>query len=356
MAPATAGTAAYLYSRLAEAGVRQSSAVQAAILYGLATPVLYRTAYLNHNLLAADAGFIALLLLWDPSGKPVTSRRAILAGMLAGFAFLCDYSGVVVILVAGLYAWLRGSVGQCTGRRWRVLALYGIGVFPAVAVLWIYQASAFGSLFRPSQHYMRPTAPTSLGYRGFAWPSPSLLWANFFDPRFGLFAYCPALMLGLVAPLVSRVKHRIPRRETWILLLYFGLFVLFCAANQYSWLQPSTGFRYLVAVVPGLALLSMQVAQALPRMAAWAIAAVSLAQSFIMAAAHENSLGASLHRLLTRQFALPWMTRLRDAGVPIDRTFPATMLALLLLGLALLWLKPALGHSRTLRMSKVTAN
>jgi hypothetical protein len=354
MAPATAGTAVYLCSRLSQAGVPQVSAAQAAILYGLATPVLYRTAYLNHNLLVGDAGITALLLLWDPQGRPLAAKRAILAGMLTGFALLCDYSGVVVVVVAALYTWLR-SAGLQTEQRWRVLLAYGAGVFPGVAALGIYQAWAFGSLFRPSQHYMTPTAPTSLGYRGFSWPSPALLWANFFDPRFGLFAYCPALLLGLAAPFVTRVAHSVPRRETWILLLYFGLFVLFCAANQYSWLQPLTGFRYLVPVVPALALLALQVAQSFPRLVGWAIAAASLGQSFLMAAAHANSLRASVDALLTRRLVLAWMTRLSEAGVQIGRAAPWVTFGLLGLALALTWL-PAIRPDKVLSSAKVNAS
>jgi hypothetical protein len=355
VAPATAGAAAYLCSRLSQAGVPLLSAAQAAILYGVATPVLYRAAYLNHNLLAGNAGVTALLLLWDPQDKPLAARQAILAGMLAGFALLCDYSGVVVVVVAALYTWLR-SVRLHAGERWRLLLAYGAGVFPAVAALAIYQAWAFGSLFRPSQHYMTPTAPTALGYRGFSWPSPALLWANFFDPRFGLFAYCPALMLGLAAPFVTRVAHRVPRRETWILLLYFGLFVLFCAANQYSWLQPLTGFRYLVPVVPGLALLAMQVAESLPRFVGAAIAAASLGQSLLMAAAHENSLPASVDSLLTRRLLLPWMTRLNDAGVQIGSAVPWVTFGLLGLALVLIWAVPSMRGGRVVPAAKVAAS
>src|SRR5262249_48207068 len=66
MAPATAGAAAYMHARLMDAGVSAASAAQVALLCGLATPVLFRTGYLNHNLLVGDAGITALLLLWDP--------------------------------------------------------------------------------------------------------------------------------------------------------------------------------------------------------------------------------------------------------------------------------------------------
>jgi hypothetical protein len=355
MAPATAGAAAYLCSRVTQAGVPARSAALVAILYGLATPVLYRTAHLNHNLLVADAGIIALLVLWDPASEPLAPRRAVIAGSLAGYALLCDYSGVVVVIVTVLYVWLR-SAGVSGSQRLRVVAACVAGILPFVLALAIYQAWAFGSLYRPSQHFMTPTSPTSRGYRGFDWPSVSLLWANFFDPRFGLFAYCPALILALAAPFVKRVRYRLPKRETWILLLYFWLFVLFCAANQYSWLQPLTGFRYLTPVIPGLALLAMQVAQALPRTVQWLLAGTALTQSLIMAGAHENNLRLSVTTLFNRHFQLPWMIRFGHVGLPLTGTLPAVTFLLLVLVLGLIWLKPVRGADSHLEVAKVAAN
>ncbi|HLH44921.1 MAG TPA: hypothetical protein VKV74_18170 [Bryobacteraceae bacterium] len=326
MAPATAATMAYLCLRLLQAGIAASSAAAAAILCGLATPLLYRAAYLNHNLLAADAGFVALLLAWDPKGGPSTALRAALAGLLAGYALLCDYSGVVVIAVVGAYVLLRKPAAAIA---------FALGVAPMVAALFVYQMWAFGSFYRPSQHFMTPTAPTSHGYRGFDWPSARLLWANFFDPRFGLFAYCPALLLAFAAPLARRGSFRIPRLETWVLFAYFGLFVLFCACNQYSWLQPSTGFRYLVPVVPGLALLAMQACQSLPSAVKWMASLAALLQSLILAAAHENSFGLSVRSLIARRFRLPWMMRLSDLGVHAPWAAPAAALGLV--AAALVW-------------------
>lgn len=346
MAPATAGTAAFLCLRLSEAGVPAASAAIAAILYGLATPVLFRAAHLNHNLLVCDAGFTALLLLWDPGDRPLRPAGAALSGFLAGYAVLCDYSGIVVVIVTALYVWLRTGAQPVT-QRWSVISAYAAGVVPGVAALVIYQAWAFGSFYKPSQHYMVPTAPTSRGYRGFDWPSPPLLWANFFDPRFGLFAYCPALLLAFAAPFTARVRYRVPRRETWILFTYFALFVLFCAANQYSWLQPLTGFRYLVPVVPALALLAMQAAQALPRAVAWTIAGASCVQSLILAAAHRNDVRLAVSTLWHRRFALPWMIRLRDAGAPVNWVWTLVTFASLAVMLTLIWLAPRADSGRS---------
>jgi len=187
---------------------------------------------------------------------------------------------------------------------------------------------------------MTPTAPTSHGYRGFDWPSPALMWANFFDPRFGLFAYCPALILALAAPFTKRVQYRLPNREKVVLLTYFALFVLFCAANQYSWLQPATGFRYLVPVVPALALLALEAAQALPTVVRWTIAGASCMQSLILAAAHQNDVRLVLGTLWRRRFALPWMIRLGQAGARVTWVWTLVTFALLAVGVGSIWLVP----------------
>jgi len=115
-----------------------------ALLYGIATPVLFRTGHLNHNLLVGDAGIVALLLLWDAEDRPLSPGCAVLAGLLAGYAILCDYSGVVVAFVTFLYAWMRSG-----GRPVRVVAAFAAGCSPGVGALALYQAWAFGSLFLP---------------------------------------------------------------------------------------------------------------------------------------------------------------------------------------------------------------
>jgi hypothetical protein len=339
MAPVTAGAFAFLCARLASTGITGGNAAAASLLCGLATPILFRTAHLNHNLLVADAGFAALLLLWDPHGRHLAPRSAAVAGLLAGYAVLCDFSGLVVIAITGVYVWLRSSESEQAGiGRWRVLAAYGVGLLPGIVALMLYQAWAFGSFYRPSQHYMQPTAPTSRGYRGFDWPSLSLMWANFWDPRFGLFAYCPPLLLAFGAPFLKHIRYRVPRREMWILLAYFSLFVLFCDANQYSWLQPLTGFRYLVPVVPALALLTLQVSQALPRAVKWLIAGAACGQSLVMAAAHENSLGASLTTLWHRRGGFLWVIRLHDARLPITPLLPLLTWGVVAIACTWVWL------------------
>jgi hypothetical protein len=333
MAPATAGMLAYLCSRLIAGGVSAPAASLMAIVCGLATPLLFRAGLLNHNLLVADAGFTALLLLWDPHDRAVTSARALTAGLLSGYALLCDYSGAVVVAAVALYTWQRANGAS---SKLRSLAIFGAGVMPGVAILFAYQAWAFGSFYHPSQHYMTPTAPTAHGYRGFDWPSPALAWALLTDPRFGMFAYAPGLILAFAAPFVKRTRPRIPRRESRLLLTYFAMFLLFCSANQYSWLQPLTGFRYLVPVVPGMALLAMETAEALPPVVRWLLAGLSAIQMALMTWPHENDVRRMLDVLFERRFTPVWLTRMREAGAPLPWIHAAEGLAAAALGVVLL--------------------
>ncbi len=348
MAPVTALAVAFLCVRAQEAGLSAAHAAAVSLLCGLGTPLFFRTGHLNHNLLAGDAGFVALLLLWNREDKPLSPSRASLAGLLAGYAVLCDYSGVVIAGVTALYVWMR--CGRDSRRRWRCALVYLAGTMPGIAVLLIYQHWAFGSPYLPPQHYMTPTAPTSHGYRGFGWPSPALLWANFFDPRFGMFPYCPALLLAGLAPFVARARRRLPSREMGLIFIYCLLLVLFCAANQYSWLQPSTGFRYLVPIVPVLALAAMQGAQLFPRIVQWGIATASLLWSFILTGAHENDVRLAAQVFWSRRFALPWMLRLREAGVSVTWEWVLITYAVTVLAIVCIWAGPVTRWRRPARV------
>jgi hypothetical protein len=322
MAPLTAGTAAFFCARLQAFGITSANAILVSLLYALATPMFFRAALLNHNALVCNAAFMAFLLLWDPANRLLRVPTAAFAGLLSGYCVLCDWSGVVVLAATSLYCLLRSiepqSASQPIRSRLKLLVAFAAGAAVFLIALAIYQRWAFGSPVLPSQHYMPPTSPTSHGYRGFDWPSPALVWANFFDPRFGLFAYCPFLMLGLAAPFLPRSRRLIPTRELWILILNVVLFVLFCAANQYSWLQPLTGFRYLVPVVPPLAILAIEVGRQLPRPVQWLFAACASAQSLVLAAAHVNDIRLAVGTLVERQGQFLWIIRLRDAGLPVN--------------------------------------
>lgn len=311
MAPLSALAVAALFGALRRAGVGVRDATTAALVYGLGTPVFFRTAYLNHNLLVAHAGLLGFLLLSDPERRPRRARAA-LSGAAAGFAVLCDYSGLLVLAALAVHVLARCCSEEREGRlALAPLAMYACGAAPGLLALAVYQAVAFGAAALPAQHYMPPLPETLVGYRGIDWPSLELAWSNLFDPRFGLFVYCPLLMLALAAPWVRAGRHRLSRGLTWLVLGFFVAFLIFCAANQYSALQWTTGFRYMVPVVPGLLILSLQVVQTLPAVARNLLVGATLAENWALAVSH-----ASVPAILTQPFAdtieLAWLRRMRE--------------------------------------------
>jgi hypothetical protein len=290
MAPLSAVCTVSLARALGEAGVPARAATAAGLLYALGTPVFFRTGYLNHNLIVAHCGLLGFLVLWNRGRGLLSASRTAAAGALGGYAVLCDYSGVVTLMALGVYAWMRGADAG-TGRL-RAAMLFGAGAAPALIGLLTYQRVAFGAGLRPAQHFMDPIAPTSQGYRGFDWPSLSLAWSNLVDPRFGLFVFCPLLLLALAAPLATRARFRVATREAALFAAFVGAFLMFCAANRYSVLQWNTGFRYLVPVVPPLFVLALQAIQTLPLWGRKAVAAGSILWAWVIAAFHAAPVAA----------------------------------------------------------------
>jgi hypothetical protein len=169
---------------------------------------------------------------------------------------------------------------------------------------------AFGAAALPAQHFMKPIEQTAQGYRGIDWPSPAIAWSNFFDARYGLFIYCPLLVLGCFAPFVRNVPYRVPVREQWFFLAFTAVFVVFCAANRYSLLQWTTNVRYLVPTIPALLLLSLQVAQALPRAVALSLVGASFAVNWTV------SIGRDRLALLAGEgLQFSWARRMGELGM-----------------------------------------
>jgi hypothetical protein len=314
MAPLSALAAALLGRRLAESGVPAGAAAGAALIYAFGTPVFFRTSYLNHNLIVCQLGLIAFLLL--------ERNRAFASGLLAGYTVLCDFTGIFTVAALGLYS---------IPRR-RAIA-FGAGAIPGGAALIAYQLAAFGNPFRPSQHYMTPTAPTAHGYRGLDWPSVELAWANFFDPRFGLFVYAPLLLLAPAALWMRRGKRSAP---AGLILGHFAALVVFCAANRYSWLQPATGMRYLIPAVPGLLALTLEVLRAAPGWARALGASVMVAMSWAVALTYSYP-GPAIAAALSGNIALPWAEPLADAGFAWARPAQAWLSTLVAAALFAIW-------------------
>ncbi len=338
MAPLSALSVVVMFWILASLTGSVRPAFWLALLYAFATPIFYRTAQLNHNLLVGHCALFAFALLWRPWANPAQPQRShyFAAGLLCGWSVVLDYTGLTVVAAVGLYAlvrWLRQ-------KSWGNLLFFGGGAALSVVVLLGYQWLAFGHPLYPAQRYMPVTQYSHYGYNGMDWPQLDLLWATAFNLRFGLFTSAPILLLALYVPAWLRRRNRlVGNLETGCILIFSSALFLFAAASQYGWLQFNSGVRYVVPVTPFLFLLAAGVLLRLPTRLAVVIGVAATYWSWCLAMYRdvEQGLGvleAIIH--ITRNgVRLPWLATIEGMGYA-----PPGVLALpvLLLAAGVVWL------------------
>jgi hypothetical protein len=342
MAPLSALSVVVMFHLLVNLTGSTRSAALLALLYAFATPVFYRTAQLNHNLLVGHCALFAFALLWQPWADPAQRRRPryFLAGLLCGWTVVLDYSGVVVVAALGLYAlaqWARRAPAQ---KSWGDLLRFGVGIAFSLAVLLGYQWLVFGHPLYPAQRYMPATQYSHHGYNGMDWPQLDLLGETAFGMRFGLFTSAPILLLALYVPAWLRRRGRlVGNLELWYILFFTVAFFLFAAASQYGWLQFNSGVRYMVPVTPFLFLLAAGTLLRLPARLAIVMGVMTTYWSWCLAMYRDVEQGwgifESLIHISLAGPRLPWLATMEGMGYA-----PHGVLVwpLLLLGAGLVWL------------------
>lgn len=321
MAPLSALSTVLMYHILWSLTGSVRSALLLSLLYAFATPVLYRTAQLNQNILVSHFAFLAFALLWRPWKDAWQPRRRdyVVAGALAGWTVVLDYSGLVVVLALAVYAfafvghWRRQDANLFTN-----LFCYGSGVSVALAVLFAYQWLSFGHPLYPAQAYMPPATFSDLGYRGMSWPKLDLLWDTAFGIRFGLFVSAPILLFSLYVPGWRRGARLLDAPEHYLVLTFSLLLFVFCAANQFGRMQFNSGVRHIVPVTPFLFLLVAGVLIRMPVLLLSLIGLLATYWSWCLAMYRdvEHGLGvfeAVIH-VTFEGFRFPWLTTLKNMG------------------------------------------
>ena len=291
MAPLGALAALVLAAYLRHRGLTPRQATLAGLLYAIGTPIFFRSAFLNQNALLTHCvlGAYVLLTGWRPRAPAAMPTASELAGVgaLLGFGLLCDYSATPLLVAFGLWI-LAMHARRGVGSMVRAGAAYTAGAVPMILALFAYQWAAFGSPWFPAQRYMPPTAYSVIGWNGFFVPTGELLWGNLFDPRYGLFAFCPMLLAALAVPLVRRsTADPDASALRGILGVSLALYV-FSSANQFANLQWNTGVRYLVPLVPLLFVALLPVLRAAPRVVAIALVAASVMVSLAVSMTRES--------------------------------------------------------------------
>ncbi len=244
MAPIAGFVALLLRRWCVDRGLGEDAAAIFGFAFVVATPVLYRAATLNHNMLVAVATIGAWWFVERTPGAFLPTRaQLVLAGACSGAAVLFDYSGVVTALWAGGIVIARSSDVK---NRLAGAACFVLGALPPIAIQLFAQAWCFGDPWLPPARWMGATSFSDRGFNGFDVPALDLALANLVDPRFGLLPYAPLLVFGFFPP----PKGSWLSRDVWSrgLLLVLG-YLVFASANQFARMQWNTGFRYLSPVL-----------------------------------------------------------------------------------------------------------
>ena len=336
MAPVSALAVLGMFLLFRKLEVGETRAVLYSLLFAFGTPVFFRTATINHNMLLGHFAFAGLLLLWNPKQlfRWSDRTRIILAGVAGGAGVLMDYSGAVFLAGLGLLALFKF-------REIRTIVWYAFGALGPLCVLWWAQYVSFGNPFLPAQHWMPPTEFTT-GMDGVTLPAPDLMFANLFDYRFGLFTSAPILVLSLGALWAWR-RLRIPVPELVFLFGSSAVLWLFSSSVQYAHLQFNTGVRYMA---PTFALLFIPAAlylMRLPVMFQGLVAVAAITQAWCMAMYRDVERGLGLLEPILHVFTgglqLPFFTVLSRMNGQYGEYFSngASPLPLLLLMAAILF-------------------
>jgi len=112
--------------------------------------------------------------------------------------------------------------------------------------------------------------------------------------------------------------QRIGGKQLLFILIYGCGFFLFCAANQFGYVQFNTGVRHIVPVTPFLFLAVAMVIIQMPKMLAVLFSAISLYWSWCLAMYRDVEFGLGvlepLIRITFEGFQLPWLSTLNRMG------------------------------------------
>lgn len=263
-----------------DATLRHEGAPALAAAALIATPWLaYGGLLFGHGLAAALVVSGSLLALGSPSGGPSSPRRAVLGGLLLGFAVLTEYPAAVLVIMVG--------VAMLADRdRRRLLPWFVLGGLGPALVLGAWNAACFGSPLTLSYAHKTDPALVAVHAQG-AWgvtaPSPTRLFELLAGPSRGLLHLAPWLAAGLVGSVTAaRDKSLSVAWRVALPLICLGFPLLISGFVDWP-AGASMGPRHLVPVMPLLAMAAALALRGHPRLtvAVGALAASSAVLCFV---------------------------------------------------------------------------
>lgn len=254
-----------LYAVLGLFGFARSLALLVTLGYGLATPALaYAGNYYSHQFVAALVfGAFALLLPWgqQPQARvgsldrvpllrtldaPVPAVRALLFGLLCGYALISEYPVAIMVAALGVYGLTRMS--------WKAIGFAILGGLLPIVLMGVYNLRSFDTIWPVGYaHSALWQNQHHTGFMSITYPRAEALWGLTFGSYRGLFFRAPWLLLAIPG-FVLWWRSREWRGAWWVTLISTIGLNLFYGSSIMWWGGFGVGPRYTVPMLPFLAL------------------------------------------------------------------------------------------------------
>ena len=236
-----------LYAFCGKFNLSRGARIAAVLLYGLATIAFpYSGAYYGHQIVAVLL-FLAFYLAFLINRSKRSPVWGIAVGLMLSFAVITEYPAVIIAVAVALYLlFKRPSL--------RTFAYMVMGASPPTFLWMAYNMAifekpiAFGYLYAPFFRQVNKE-----GFFSLVGPQMDALWGITFSPYRGLFFLSPILLLAIPGFIIL-FRRRMRRAETLVCLWAFLCFLAFNMSSLIWDGGHAVGPRYLVPMLPFLAL------------------------------------------------------------------------------------------------------
>lgn len=250
-----AGAVVVMYRLTLALGASVGRSAGVALILGFATILFPYATEMTGEPVAAFCLLTSFYLMVTFEEEP-GRERAFLAGILAGWAVLCDFPSMLVAMALAVYALWKLP-------RKSDVAAFTAGAAIVAAILLAYDWIVFGNpFFLSSQAYEFVPGNSqfpeqSRGFVGIAYPRLGILWDILVAPQRGLF-FCNPIILLAIPGFVYFHRQRHRRAEFGLVLFAVAAFVTFNASfgtSIVSWSGgTATGPRQMTPVIPFMVL------------------------------------------------------------------------------------------------------
>ncbi len=227
---------------------KDSYAFWLALIYGLATPVFAYSNVLFQHQLAAFGIFVGFYLLWRVIYENASLRWLWVVGVLFGFVAITEYP--VVLFLGFIFLW---AAFKMPNR----LALYRVvfGALPLGLLFAAYNYTVFHTPLPVGYEYSTNWQEVhDQGFMSLTSPSFQTFLGLTFGPFRGLFFIAPVLLLAAPGLILMGRQRPEYRSVTVLLTLVIGGFLLYNSSSVMWWGGHAVGPRYLVPMIPFIAL------------------------------------------------------------------------------------------------------